>query len=195
MRNGSVCVVHPTHPLPTAKFVGYEWVMTDAYIPGNPSHESIKHDIAIGDGLPYISGAEDVRTALESAGFVVDEFRDLAPESQVPWYQAFAPSYTNLEGLRTTPIALALIHVLVTVLEAVGVAPKGTTLTHKHLIAASKGLYLGGQQSLFTPMLFFSATKPMGGKAVAAVAAPSPARGRSASPAAKAARRKTPARK
>ena len=169
--------------------------MTDAYEAGNPAHESIKHDIAIGDGLPYISGGEAVREALLAAGFVVEEFRDLAPESAVPWYQAFAPSYTNLEGLRTTPLALAVIHVLVTVLEAVGVAPAGTTLTHKHLIAASKGLYMGGQQALFTPMLFFSATKP-GGGAGAAPPAPrgragsaSPAKGRGKTP------KKTPARK
>ena len=91
---------------PGAVFGGFEWVMTDKYKPGDAHHEAVKHDIMLGDGLAYISGTQEVVDALKTAGFEVEEIRDLAPTSRVPWYAPFVPSYTSLTGFRTTPLAL-----------------------------------------------------------------------------------------
>ena len=109
---------------PGGVFGGYEWVTTPAYTPSNPDHRRIKKDIEVGDGLPDITGGQAVVDALTAAGFVVEEVRDLAPESEVPWYAPFAPTYT-LAGIKTTPLGIAVTHALVVVLEALWLAPKG----------------------------------------------------------------------
>ena len=62
--------------------------------------------------------------ALTSAGFVVEEVRDLAPESAIPWYAPFAPKY-ELATLKTTPIGIAITHAFVVALEMLWLAPKG----------------------------------------------------------------------
>ena len=50
---------------------------------------SIKHGIEVGDGLPDITGGEDVVEALEAAGFEVECVKDLALTSPVAWYGTF----------------------------------------------------------------------------------------------------------
>jgi sterol 24-C-methyltransferase len=124
---------------PGGVFGGYEWVTTDAYEPGNPVHRDIKHGIEIGDGLPDITPWTGVLDALRGAGFVVEEYRDLAPTSQVPWYAGFLPSYNSLKGFQLTPIGMTLTHIAVRIMQLVGIAPKGTAEMHSHLIEGERG--------------------------------------------------------
>jgi len=170
---------------PGGVFAGYEWVTTPAFDATNPEHQRIKHGIEVGDGLPDITDGAAVVEALVGAGFEVEECRDLAPTSAVPWAQPFAPDYTSFTGLRTTPLGVAATHTMVWLLEAIGLAPKGTTPMHGHLTTAAKDLYRSCQLGIFTPMLFFKARKPASGKPAtaprSAAATPAASRGRSPS--------------
>ena len=65
----------------------YEWVATPKMDWNNPAHRKLKAEIEIGNGLPDITYAGAVVDALVDAGFEVQECRDLAPESPVPWYR------------------------------------------------------------------------------------------------------------
>lgn len=149
---------------PGATFAGYEWVFTDKYDPSNAEHAAIMRGIEVGDGLPDTTGADDVINALRGAGFEVKECRDLAPTSQLPWYQPFLPEYT-VSGFRTTPIGIYLTSLAVGFMEMVGIAPKGTGEMHKHLATAGVTLSKSGELGIFTPMLHFVAVKPEEGKA------------------------------
>ena len=65
----------------------YEWVATPKMDWNNPAHRKLKAEIEIGNGLPDITYAGAVVDALVDAGFEVQECRDLAPESPVPWHR------------------------------------------------------------------------------------------------------------
>jgi sterol 24-C-methyltransferase len=119
---------------PGGVFGGYEWVTTDRFDARNPVHRDIKHGIEIGDGLPDITPWTGVLDALRGAGFVVEEYRDLAEVSPVAWYAGFVPDYSSFKGFQLTPIGMAVTHAAVVVLETLRLAPKGTAQMHSHLI-------------------------------------------------------------
>eukprot|EP00030_Apusomonadida_sp_AF-17_P000540 a174973_75.p1 GENE.a174973_75~~a174973_75.p1 ORF type:complete len:406 (-),score=179.55 a174973_75:1156-2328(-) len=146
---------------PGALFGGYEWTMTEKFDPSNAQHQAIKHEIAIGNGLPDVITTPEVRAALVEAGFEIVEFADLAPTTEInpiPWYADFEGGL-SLKGFPMTPIGRTLTHTMVRVLETLRLAPAGSTRTHGVLLRAANGLLIGGQQRLFTPMLFFVARK------------------------------------
>jgi sterol 24-C-methyltransferase len=142
-------------------FSGFEWCMTDKYDAQNPEHRLVKHNIAIGDGLPDIISTDDVLASLKGAGFEILEVRDLAivnDANPVPWYAPLAPSYT-LKGFKLTPLGRSFSHAGVRVLETVGLAPPGSVKTHEMLIKGAEGLVRGGELGVFTPAFFFVARK------------------------------------
>jgi len=144
---------------PGATFAGYEWVFTDKYDASNPEHKKIMDGIELGNGLPTTTPASDVVDALTAAGFEVKSCVDLAPTSQVPWYQPFVPEYT-VQGFKTTPVGILLTNLAVSAMELVGLAPKGTAEMHTNLSTGASTLYEAGQLGIFTPMLQFVAVKP-----------------------------------
>ncbi len=70
---------------------------------------------------------------LRQVGFEVLECKDLAPESEVPWYQPLDGSW-NLSNIKATRFGRMFTHVMVNVLEFLHLAPKGTVKTHDFLI-------------------------------------------------------------
>lgn len=145
---------------PGAVFAGYEWVMTDRYDPNNKEQQAIKKGIEIGDGLPDITGVDGVVNALKGAGFVVEAIEDLAETSPVAWYQPFLPTYSDPRQWKITPLGIFLTNVFVRTFEFLRLIPQGTTQMHDHLVTGAKTLRAGGEQRIFTPMLFFKAYKP-----------------------------------
>ena len=57
--------------------------------------------------------------SLRDAGFEVLEYRDLAPESEIPWYDPFEPKLT-LKGFKTTPLGIKLTNISVKIMEVRG---------------------------------------------------------------------------
>ncbi len=145
---------------PGAHFVGYEWCMTDAFQPGNPSDEAIKKGIEEGDGLPDIARFAEVHEALAAAGLELVEARDLAPECdpETPWYLPLSGRF-SLDGFKHTVAGRHLTRYFVKGLESVGIAPKGSTAVADVLGTAAVALVAGGRRGIFTPMYYFNARK------------------------------------
>lgn len=147
---------------PKGKFTCYEWIVTDKYNAADADHVRIKEGIEVGNGLPTLATGEEICAALTAAGFDVVECYD-ANESvhdphQIPWYQTLNGSY-SLSGFRMTYLGRTCTHALVTFLEIIGVAPKGSTRVSALLNATALDLVEGGQKEIFTPSYFILAQK------------------------------------
>jgi sterol 24-C-methyltransferase len=154
-------------------FVGYEWVMTDLYDEKNAEHRLLKHNIEKGDGLPDLARDKDVDAALRAAGFELITAYDLAEEAkkngnEVEWYDRLAGGCWPPSKMKYTRTGIKATEYMVAGLEKVGIAPKGTTETHRMLACGAEGLVAGGRTGTFTPMYFFMARKPANGAKAAA---------------------------
>jgi sterol 24-C-methyltransferase len=147
---------------PGGLYASYEWVMTDKYDPKNPEHVRIKKGIEVGNGLPELQTAQDLREALTEVGFEIIDFRDLAPKSdpETPWYLPLSGSF-SLSGFKHTWAGRYLTNRLVAVMEWLKIAPTGTTEVSNILMATALDLVEGGKLDIFTPTYFFLVRKPL----------------------------------
>jgi len=149
---------------PGAYFSGVDWVVTDKYDPKNQKHVALREGIEVGNGLPVLATGEGVKKALVKAGFeLVEAFdaqRCVHEPGQIPWYEALGGAYT-VKGFRRTKPGRAVTQVLVTVLEALRIAPKGTTKVSSMLNATADDLWESGHLEIFTPSYYFLARKPL----------------------------------
>ncbi len=145
---------------PGARFVGYEWCLTNRYDAVSPAHRAIKKGIEEGSGLPDLWSTEEVVNALGGAGFEEVESRDLAvgPGVDVPWYMPLAGEWSP-SGLSSTPAGRWIINRTVRALELIRVAPRGSTVVSDFLNAGADALVRGGETGVFTPMFFFDGRK------------------------------------
>jgi sterol 24-C-methyltransferase len=145
-------------------FCGYDWVVLPerGFDKSDPSHLRIKEGIEVGNGLPTLAVAADIIMALECAGFeVVDSFdanKDVHSNHQIPWYETLNGSFT-LTGFRMTRVGRMCTHTLVSTLEFLGIAPRGTVRVSALLNATAIDLVDGGKKEIFTPSFFFLARK------------------------------------
>lgn len=145
---------------PGAVMTGYEWGMTDKYDAKNPRHVELKDGIELGNSLPEIDHIDDIVKQMVKAGWELVESSDLAVESEVDWFEPFRPGW-SLKGFRTTPFGIWLTGSMVSIMEAVKLAPKGTTKMHDNLVVGAKTLAEAGELGIFTPMLYYKLRKPM----------------------------------
>lgn len=149
---------------PGGLFANYEWIVTDKYDPGNAEHTRIKEGIEVGNGLPTLATAAEVIAAVKAAGFEVVDYYDanrgVHSPSQIPWYETLTGKM-SLSGFRMTWLGRAVTHTLVTLLEALRIAPRGTAKISAILNATAVDLVAGGQLEIFTPSFFFLARKPL----------------------------------
>jgi len=148
---------------PGGYFSGVDWIVTDKYSSKNRKHVALREGIEVGNGLPVLATAEGVKKALVKAGFeLVEAFdaeRCVHEPGQIPWYEALGGSYT-LKGFRRTKPGRSVTQVLVTILEALRIAPKGTTKVSSLLNATADDLWESGHLEIFTPSYYFLARKP-----------------------------------
>jgi len=150
---------------PGGMFAGYEWVMTKGFDPNNKRHVAIKNGIEVGNGLADIATIPHVLESLKKAGFEVIESFEMSKgtpgnENQIPWYMPLKGSW-SVRGFRMTALGRKFTHVLVTVLETMRLAPKGSTKVSKLLNDTANDLVEGGELDIFTPSYFFLARKPL----------------------------------
>jgi sterol 24-C-methyltransferase len=149
---------------PGAYFSGVDWVVTEKYDAKNSKHVALREGIEVGNGLPVLATGEAVKKALVKAGFELveawDANRCVHEPGQSPWYEALGGAYT-LKGFRRTKPGRAVTQVLVTVLEALRIAPKGTTKVSALLNATADDLWESGHLEIFTPSYYFLARKPL----------------------------------
>lgn len=149
---------------PGGLFAGYEWVMTDKYDAKDANHQKIKKGIEVGNGLPDIATIPEVKKALVDAGWeLLDCFemsRGVPPVNhQIGWQNSLEGSFT-LQGFRMTWVGRNVTHFFVTILETVGLAPKGAVKVSKLLNDTALDLVESGRLDIFTPSYFFLARKP-----------------------------------
>jgi len=145
-------------------FVGYDWVVLPErkFDEKNPDHVRVKEGIEVGNGLPTLTSKEDIIKALNEAGFKViesyDANKDMHTEYQIPWYQTLAGDF-SFSGFRMTRIGRSCTHVMISLLETLRIAPKGTTRVSSILSATALDLVEGGKEEIFTPSFYFKAVK------------------------------------
>jgi len=149
---------------PGGLMTGYEWVMCGEYDPKNKRHVELREGIEVGNGLPTIVEAHEIKEALEKAGFEVLENRNVnachKDALNVPWYATLQGSFT-LRGFRMTKLGRYFTHGLVATLEFLGIAPKGSTRVSQTLNDTADDIVGAGELGLFTPGEFFLARKPL----------------------------------
>ncbi|CAL9152640.1 unnamed protein product [Musa hybrid cultivar] len=142
-------------------FAASEWFMTDHFDPNNQSHQKIKAEIELGNGLPDIKTTRECVDALKLAGFEVVWARDLAVGSPIPWYSPLDVNRFSLTSFRLTAFGRGITRAMVKALEFVRIAPAGSARVSSFLETAAEGLVEGGRKEIFTPIHFFLARKPL----------------------------------
>ncbi len=147
---------------PGGRFAAYEWCLTSSFDPADTEHRRIKKGIEEGDGLPDIWTIDATRACLTDAGFTLIEEEDRASsgDATTPWFLPLTGRERSMTGLRRSPLGRRAVSALITVLEAVGKAPKGTKEVSQFLHDGADALVEGGEAGIFTPMFFFVGEKP-----------------------------------
>ena len=81
------------------------------------------------------------------------------------WYTILMPSYFSFFRLQFTWIGTFVLNIVLTLMEWIWLAPKGSGKVREMLRQAQLGLVAGGQMGTFTPMYMVYARKPEAGKA------------------------------
>lgn len=145
-------------------FVGYEWVVLPerGFDKNNKDHLRIKEGIEVGNGLPTLATAAEIKKALEDSGFEVleafDANQNVHSPYEIPWYDTLNGSFSP-RGFRMTRLGRICTHLLVSTLELFFIAPKGTARVSALLNATAIDLVDGGKKEIFTPSYFFLARK------------------------------------
>jgi sterol 24-C-methyltransferase len=153
---------------PGAYFACYEWLLTDKYDPNNAEHVEAKRLVELGDALPEIRTVAQTKDVLEKIGYKICEWEDrgrITPHNSVPWYSPLDNGFISRTSFRTSRVGLATTHAMVSVLETLRMAPKGTKKCHTTLRYAITGLVQAGKLDIFTPAFFFLVQKPPVGEA------------------------------
>jgi len=152
---------------PGAYFAVYEWCMTDKYDPKNPKHNEIKFGIEEGNGLPDIVHYSVVDKAFKEAGFELiesfDTHNNLHDQHQIPWYTPLSANL-SLDGFVHTEYGHYVTTILVSTLERLGVAPKGSAKVQEMLQKTARYLVQAGKTEIFTPDYFVLGRKPLNAK-------------------------------
>lgn len=149
---------------PGACFTNYEWIVTDKYDANNVDHKRLKEGIEVGNGLPTLATAEKIVECIKKAGFEVvaayDANRGVHDDNQIAWYETLKGKF-SLTGFRMTRPGRVMTHLFVTFLEAIRIAPSGTSKISSILNATAVDLVEAGEKEIFTPSFFFCARKPL----------------------------------
>ncbi|KAK7321828.1 hypothetical protein VNO77_32809 [Canavalia gladiata] len=136
---------------PGALYVSYEWVTTDKFRGENAEHVEIIQGIERGDALPGLRSYSDIAETARKVGFHLLQERDLALPPSHPWW-------TRLKMGR---ISYWRNHLLISLLAALGIAPKGTLDVHEMLVKTADYLTQGGDSGIFSPMHMILCRKPV----------------------------------
>jgi sterol 24-C-methyltransferase len=140
--------------------VGTDWCTTGSYDAANARHAATAKAIAEGNGLAPLIGEAEMGRAIRGVGFELIEHRDLALEGDVPWYRPLEGRGLSLHGLARSRAGRGMTHLAVRALEALSIAPRGTTAASAILNRAADALVKGGRLGIFTPLSLFVARRP-----------------------------------
>lgn len=147
---------------PGTLFAAHEWCMTSSFDPTDAEHQRIKEGVEEGDGLPDIATIPETLEALRAAGFELVEHFDASTtaDPKTPWYLPLVGETKDLLAIRRGRIGRLLASRTIGTLEAVGIAPKGSTNVSGMLDRAAESLIAAGERGIFTPNYFLLARRP-----------------------------------
>ncbi|KAG6474974.1 hypothetical protein ZIOFF_064191 [Zingiber officinale] len=126
---------------PGALYVSYEWVTTALYRPDDPRHVETIRGAETGGALATLRAQHELAAIAHQVGFEVVEERDLALPPAEPWWTR----------LKISRFAYWRNHLLVTILAALRIAPKGIVDVHEMLCQTAAHMRYGGEIGIFTP--------------------------------------------
>ncbi|KAG6477835.1 24-methylenesterol C-methyltransferase 2-like [Zingiber officinale] len=135
---------------PGALYVSCEVVTTALYRPDDPRHVETIRGIEIGGALATLRAQHELAATARQAGFEVLEERDLALPPAEPWWTR--PKISRFVYLSN--------HVMVTILTALRIAPKGIVEVYEMLYETAGHVNYGGETGIFTPMHMILCRKP-----------------------------------
>jgi sterol 24-C-methyltransferase len=127
---------------PGGSFASYEWAMTPRFDASDPGHRRVRRDIELANGNLHVSTVEDRCAA-----------------GDVSWWEKLAPSRNPFALRRTSGLGKHFTAVSVRVLEALRIAPRGTTKVARMLDDGGQALVAGGARGIFTPGMLIVARK------------------------------------
>ena len=149
---------------PGALFWGQEMCLTDKFNPDDAKHQTVKRRLRHGIALNEIATMDEVGRALEDAGFLVEEMKDLAVdegESTIPWYLPMERRHGNLgTALTRIPLGRKALIGASRMAEALGAFPKGSAEVIRIMDRTADAYVAGGRTGIFTPLCCFLARKP-----------------------------------
>ncbi|KAJ3077932.1 Delta(24)-sterol C-methyltransferase, partial [Quaeritorhiza haematococci] len=157
---------------PGARFACYEWLTTEKYDESNVEHKRIMLGLEEGNSCPKLASIPDCLAALRKVGFEIIEHEDLA-DSLHPQYAQQDPWYSTLDGRcglsvlawyyqwAMKPGGRRFTSGLVSFLETIRLAPRGSTGVARLLNLGADMLVEAGKLEIFTPMFFFVVQKPV----------------------------------
>jgi len=147
---------------PGARFVGYEWALTDRFDAAASEHQRLKFGIEIGNGIPDLMKTEEIVNAMRQVGFQIEDAYDATTLSIKPWYTPLSGENAfHWSGFRHTRLGHYMTHALVSALETVRIAPKGSAKMSRTLMDGARDLIAAGKLGIFTPSFFIVARKPL----------------------------------
>ncbi len=147
---------------PGAYFWGQETILTGEFRAERTEHQEIKDRLMGTMALYEIGSIAEVKAALETVGFKVDECDDLgraSPES-VPWYMPLTGKGKFFHASRTSPLRRAYTLMTLRIVEALRLVPKGTAAATKLTAAVADASIEGGRAGIFSVLGCFLAQKP-----------------------------------
>ncbi|CAN6371694.1 unnamed protein product [Urochloa humidicola] len=137
-----------------------ELCLTDKFDPTNSKHRNVKAEIELGSGLPDIRSTRQCVQAMKDAGFEVVFAKDLADDSECPWYHDIDPGLFSWATFWNSRVGRFLTSVIVGTLEFLRIAPKGCNRLFGMLLTGSNGMITGSREQIFTVTFFVLGRKP-----------------------------------
>ncbi|CAN6371692.1 unnamed protein product [Urochloa humidicola] len=137
-----------------------ELCLTDKFDPTNSKHRKVKAEIELGSGLPDIRSTRQCVQAMKDAGFEVVFAKDLADDSECPWYHDIDPGLFSWATFWNSRVGRFLTSVIVGTLEFLRIAPKGCNRLFGMLLTGSNGMITGSREQIFTVTFFVLGRKP-----------------------------------
>ncbi len=144
---------------PGGLLASYEWAMTPRFNAADPGHQKIRRDIGFANGIVHLSTVQEITDSVAAAGLELVQVEDRCAGSDVPWWEKLAPARNPFALRRTSGLGKHFTNVSVRVLEALRIAPRGTTTVARMLDLGGRTLVQGGKQGIFTPGLLIVACR------------------------------------
>ncbi|MFO1024590.1 MAG: methyltransferase domain-containing protein [Acetobacteraceae bacterium] len=145
---------------PGGMLASYEWAMTPRFDPAEPEHRRLRAEIEFTTGIVHLSTAAEVEAAVVEAGLELLQFEDRFLASEVSWLERLEPAKNPFALRRSSGIGKHFTTAAVRVLEALRVAPRGSTTVARLLEQSGEVVVAAGQAGIFTPGLLVVARKP-----------------------------------